>query len=70
MQLALKHGIETKGIKRVLRVCQAMKMSMMEERARMEKAIEESKKDANVATVDDEDETVRASVHVCVLAAI
>lgn len=36
-------------------MAQAMKMSMMEERARMEKAIEESKKDANV--VDDEDET-------------
>lgn len=41
-------------------------MSMMEERARMEKAIEESKKDANV--VDDEDETVRASVCVCLVA--
>ena len=41
-------------------------MSMMEERARMEKAIEESKKDAHV--VDDEDETVRASVRVCLVA--
>jgi len=36
-------------------MAQAMQMSMMEERARMEKAIEESKKDAHV--VDDEDET-------------
>jgi len=38
-------------------MAQAMKMSMMEERARMEKAMEESKKDAGVVEADDPGET-------------